>query len=88
MRLLRRKDMFVQLPLPGSKRRKNRLQKHSGQMSTPRCTSSRETRIKGCGKGVNRWLALSRAAKNKHAVENTNKGVSSALTLVRPQRRI
>lgn len=80
--------MFIQLLLPGSECRKNRLQKHSGQMSTRRCTSSNETRIKGCGKGVNRWLALSQAPKNKHTVENTNKGVSSALTLIRPQRRI
>lgn len=80
--------MFIQLLLPGSACRKNRLQKHSGQMSTRRGTSSKETCIKGCSMGVNRWLALSQAAKNKHTVENTNKGISSVLTLVHPQRRI
>lgn len=76
--------MFIQLLLPGSECRKNRLQKHSGQMSTQHCTSSKETRIKGCSKGVNRWLALSQAAKNKHTVENANKDISSVLTHVHP----
>lgn len=63
---------------------KNRLQKHSGQMSTQHRTSSEETHIKRRSKGVNRRLALSESAKNKQTFEFTNRGISSVLTLAQP----
>lgn len=71
-----------------SKEEKNRLWKHSGQMSTQRRTSSKETHIKRNSESVNRQLALSESAKNKQTFEFTNRGISSALTLVRLQWRI
>lgn len=84
IRLPWRKDVFIQL----EQEEKNRLQKHSGQMSTQRRTSSKETHIKRSSKSVNRRLALSESAKNKQTFEFTNRGISSLLTLVRLQWRI
>lgn len=72
-------------PAHRQREEKNRLQKHSGQMSTQRHTSSKETHIKRRSKSVNRRLALSESAKNKQTFEFTNRGISSVSTLAQPQ---
>lgn len=71
-------------PARRQREEKNRLQKHSGQMSTQHRTSSEETHIKRRGEGANRRLALSESAQNKQTFEFTNRGISSALTLAQP----
>lgn len=68
-------------PAHRQREEKNRLQRHSGQMSTQHRTSSKETHIKCCSKSVNRRLPLSESAKNKQTFEFTNRGISSVLTL-------
>lgn len=57
--------MFIQLPAHRRRGEKNRLQKHSGQMSTRRRASSKETHIRRGGESASRQLALSESTKNK-----------------------
>lgn len=78
-----RKDMFIQLLLAGSKRRKTdyrgtlvKCQHNAAQV---------ETHIKRCSKSASRRLVLSESAKGKQTFEFTNRVISSVVDLVKPQ---
>lgn len=86
-RLPWRKDVFIQRRLAGSERRKTDYRstlvkrQHSGAQVAKR-------HIKRCSRSADRQLALSESAKNKQALEFTNRGISSVLTPTQPRWRI